>query len=226
LKGPFHLNAPAKPQVFTSLSPQSGLSWSSQSLLLWLYLEKIFMFTYDLGDGASLRILEIWHAPELLAFVQENRAYLGEWLVWARDMQTEEDARLFIKRGHTHFYEDGLPGVGIWLDERLAGGIGFSSIDRKTNSAEIGYWLGQQAAGRGLMTRSLRAILRYPFDLFHLNRVVIQADVKNMRSRAVAERLGFTLEGIRRQVWEYNGQMVDLAMYSLLAQEWKVQSRS
>jgi RimJ/RimL family protein N-acetyltransferase len=54
--------------------------------------------------------------------------------------------------------------------------------------------------------------------------VVIQADVKNVRSRAVAERLGFTLEGIRRQVWEYNGQMVDLAMYSLLAHEWRAQS--
>src|SRR5690349_13742611 len=184
------------------------------------------MFSYDLGDGASLRILEMWHAPEFLAFVQENRTHLGEWLGWANEMETEGDAQYFIKRGLTRFYEDGLPCVGIWLNDQMVGGMLFFPIDHHMRATEVGYWLGQQAAGRGLMTRSLRAMLRYPFDLLHLNRVIIQADVKNARSRAVAERLGFTLEGIRRQVWEHNGQMVDLASYSLLAQEWRAQTHT
>lgn len=182
------------------------------------------MFTYDLGDGAALQILEMHHAPAFLEFIAENRTYLGEWLSWAQDLKTLEGAQHFIKGGLVRFCEDGLPWMGIWLNDRMVGGVLFFPIDRHVRSTEVGYWLGQQAAGRGLMTRALRAALRYPFDLLNLNRVGLQADVNNTRSRSVAERLGFTLEGIRRQGWEQDGQFVDLASYSLLAHEWHAQT--
>ncbi|QBD77038.1 N-acetyltransferase [Ktedonosporobacter rubrisoli] len=179
------------------------------------------MFTYDLGEGAALQILELHQASALLEFVKENREYLGKWMGWAKDMQTREDAEGFIKRGLTRFNENGLPWVGIWLEGRMAGGILFFPVDEAINSTEIGYWLGQQVAGRGLMTRALRSMLRYPFEFLKLNRVGLQADVRNIRSRAVAERLGFTFEGIRRQSWMHDGQLIDLATYSLLAHEWR-----
>ncbi|GHO78020.1 GNAT family N-acetyltransferase [Ktedonobacter sp. SOSP1-85] len=182
------------------------------------------MFTYDLGDGASLQILEMRHAPEFLEFVDENRAYLGEWMSWDTTMQTLEDAQNFIKRGLSRFSDDGIPWVGIWLNGRMVGGIHFSPIDPRVHSTEVGYWLGQSATGRGLMTRALKAMLHYAFDLLHVNRVGLQADVRNSRSRAVAERLGFTFEGIRRQSLEYKGQLIDIATYSLLAQEWREQT--
>lgn len=182
------------------------------------------MFTYDLGEGVTLQILEKRHAPAFLEFVQENRAYLAEWLGWAKSIQTLEDAQNFIKRGLTRFCEDSLPWVGIWLNDHLVGGVLFFPVDQGTRSTEIGYWLGQQAAGHGLMTRALKAMLHYAFDLLNLNRVGLQADVNNTRSRAVADRLGFTFEGIHRQSWEHDGQLVDMAVYSLLAQEWREQN--
>lgn len=182
------------------------------------------MFIYDLGDGATLRILEMRHAPALLEFVKENRAYLGEWLGWAKDMHTLEEAQSFIKRGLTRFCDDGLPWVGIWLGERMVGGLLFFPLDPRLRSTEVGYWLGQDAAGRGLMTRALRAMLHYAFDLLAVNRVGLQAEVENARSRAVAERLGFTFEGIHRQSWVNDGRLVDMATYSLLAQEWREQA--
>src|SRR5262245_14549686 len=148
------------------------------------------MFTYDLGDGAELRILEARHAEEFLNFIAANRAYLGEYLGWALDMQTVEDARAFIQRGLTRFAEDGLPWVGIWQDGEMAGGLLFFPLDRRIRATEIGYWLGAQAAGRGLMTRAARAMLGFVFDELDVNRVGLQAEVGNQRSRAVADRLG------------------------------------
>lgn len=41
------------------------------------------MFSYDLGNGAELRMLMLQHAAEFLAMVAENRDYFGEWLGWA-----------------------------------------------------------------------------------------------------------------------------------------------
>jgi len=180
------------------------------------------MFTYDLGDGAELRILEARHAEEFLRFIAANRAYLGEYLGWALTMETVEYARDFIKRGLTRFAEDGLPMVGIWQDGKMAGGMLFFPLDYRVRATEIGYWLGEQATGRGLMTRAARAMLGFVFDEVGVNRVGLQAEVGNQRSRAVAERLGFTFEGIRRQSWvSKDGAFVDMATYSLLASEWR-----
>lgn len=178
------------------------------------------MFKYDLGDGAELRILELRHANEFLEFVAENRPHLAEWLGWADQITTLEAAQNFINRGITRFAEDGLPWVGIWLHGRMAGGILFFPVDKRIRATDIGYWLGRQATGRGLMTRSIRPMLDFVFDDLKLNRVGLKAEVSNERSRAVAERLGFTFEGIQRQGWINGETFVDMAMYSMLAAEW------
>jgi ribosomal-protein-serine acetyltransferase len=178
------------------------------------------MFKHDLGNGADLRILEARHAGAFLALVEGNRDQLGEWLTWARTMTTPDEARAFIKRGLTRYLEDGLPWVGIWQDEAFAGGILFFPIDARVRSTEVGFWLGEAYVGRGLMTRALLAMMGYVFDTLALNRLALCAEVGNQRSRAVAERLGFTLEGIHLQDWVNGERLVDTAHYAMLASGW------
>lgn len=184
------------------------------------------MFKYDLGSGADLRIFQKFHAPAFLQFLFENRAYLAEWLDWTARIQTVEDAEKFIQRGLDRFAQDGLPWVGIWQDNALAGGILFFPIEQRTRSTEIGYWLGQKAAGRGLMTRAIAPLLDFAFDNIGVNRVGLIADVRNKRSRSVAERVGFTYEGVRRDGWTQDGAFIDVAAYSLLAREWRAKKTS
>lgn len=181
------------------------------------------MLRRDLGDGAYLQALEMHHAQELLEFARDSHEHLDRWLDWSARMQTLEDAELFILRGITRYAEDGLPWVGIWQDGRLAGGITFSPIEWVSDepvSTEFGYWLAEWAGGRGLMTRAIRAMLGFVFEELKLNRVQVRVEVDNQPSRRLAERLGFTFEGIRRQDWKRPHGFVDVACYSLLAQEW------
>jgi ribosomal-protein-serine acetyltransferase len=178
-------------------------------------------FKYDLGDGIDLRILERRHAPEFLALVEGNRDYFGVWLTWGKTIVTIADAEKFIERGLNRFVTDGLPWTGIWLDNVMVGGVLFFPIEVQARSTEIGYWLGEAASGRGVMTRAVRAMLGFAFDDLKLNRVALQADVRNTRSRAVAERLGFTLEGVRRQAWVVHDEFVDFAAYAMLASDWR-----
>jgi ribosomal-protein-serine acetyltransferase len=103
----------------------------------------------------------------------------------------------------------------------MVGGVLFFPIEVQAGSTEIGYWLGEAASGRGVMTRAVRAMLGFAFDDLKLNRVALQADVRNTRSRAVAERLGFTLEGVRRQAWVVHDEFVDFAAYAMLASDWR-----
>jgi RimJ/RimL family protein N-acetyltransferase len=179
------------------------------------------MFRWDLGDGADLRMLELRHAPALLAFVAANRAYLRPWLDWGATMTSVEDAEALIRRGVTRYAEDGLPWAGIWQDNQMVGGMSFFPLERVPRSTEIGYWLGEGAAGRGLMSRAVRAMLGFVFDELTINRVALQAEVDNTRSRALAERLGFRFEGVRRQIWTNQGRLVDMAGYAMLAEDWR-----
>ncbi len=178
------------------------------------------MFSYTLGEGAELRILEVRHASEFLAFVETNRDYLGAWLEWAHTMNTLEQAENFIQRGLKRYIEDGLPWVGIWLEQRLVGGILFFPVEKNIQATMIGYWLGQKAAGRGLMNKAVTAMLHFVFTELKLNRVELQAHVDNTRSRAAAERLGFLFEGIQRDIWKHKGEFVDHAVYAMLARDW------
>jgi ribosomal-protein-serine acetyltransferase len=179
------------------------------------------MFKYDLDDGADLRFLELRHAPAFLEFVLANRDYLGIWLEWGHTIQTLEQAQAFIKRGITRYAEDGLPWVGIWLENRMVGGILFFPVDTRAKSTMIGYWLGGDVAGRGLMSKAVRAMLGFVFDDLELNRLELQAHVDNHKSRVLAERLGFTFEGVLREVWMLKDTPVDHAAYAMLKSDWK-----
>ena len=71
------------------------------------------------------------------------------------------------------------------------------------------------------MTRSVKAVLHYAFENLKLNKIEIRCGVGNAKSRAIPERLGFKLDGILRdEEWLYD-HFHDIAVYSLLASEWK-----
>jgi ribosomal-protein-serine acetyltransferase len=71
------------------------------------------------------------------------------------------------------------------------------------------------------MTRAIRPVLGYVFEDLKLNRVGLEAEPGNLKSKAVAERLGFTFEGLRRDGWRDEDGFVDIAVYSMLAREWQ-----
>ncbi len=181
------------------------------------------MFSYDLGSGAELRMLVLHHAAEFLEMVLENRDYFGEWLGWAHAINSVTDAEDFLHRGVSRFAEDGIPWIGIWQDDRMVGGILFFPLERSIRATKIGYWLAQSATGRGLMTRAIEAVLPFLFEDLQINRIGLETELGNLKSKGVAERLGFVFEGVRRHGWFNDGKYVDIAVYSLLANEWRVE---
>lgn len=102
----------------------------------------------------------------------------------------------------------------------MVGGVLFFPVEARIAATEVGYWLGEGATGRGLVTRAVSAMLDYAFGTIGLHRVALLAEVGNEKSHAVARRLGFTEEGLRRAGGVNRGQYVDLVVFSLLAEEW------
>jgi ribosomal-protein-serine acetyltransferase len=171
-----------------------------------------------LPAGYALRALRETDAPELHAVIERNRARLARWIQWAEG-QTLQDTRAFIGRASAMEQDGSGLSRGVIADGRLAGVIGLS-VDRSNRSAAIGYWLDEASEGRGVVTAAVAAVVSDGFERYRLVRVEIRADVDNRPSRAVAERLGFTLEGVLRQSYRVtDDQHSDDAVYSLLASE-------
>jgi ribosomal-protein-serine acetyltransferase len=171
---------------------------------------------FVLHDGYALRELGEGDAEELHAVIERNRARLAQWISWASE-QTLDDTRAFISRARSMEQDDTGFSRAILAAGRLAGVVGVT-VDLANDSAAIGYWIDAASEGNGAVTAAVGALVDDSFQRWQLTRVEIRADVENRASRAVAERLGFQLEGVLRQSYRVgDGRYSDDAVYSLLA---------
>jgi len=183
-------------------------------------------FSCPLNEEIELRIPQLSDAEVLFALVDANRERLRPWLPWVDETTCVEHTRSFIQFALTKLAENEEMHWSIWYRGALAGVIGVHTIDWRHRWAEIGYWLDEGCEGKGVMTHACRAVLAHLFDTLDLNRVVIRCDTRNTRSRTVAERLGFTLEGTQQQASQVDGCFVDSHYFGLLREEWAWQEHT
>lgn len=172
------------------------------------------------GRGLELRPLNQREAGTLFALVDVNRDRLRRWLPWPDASRTVADSRAYIRRMRALSGAGLGESFGLWWKGELVGVAGFNWIDIPNRNAAIGYWLAQTAEGHGLMTAAVSALLRHGFRTLKLHRIEIRAGVRNRRSRAIPQRLGFRHEGTLRQAEWLGNRFVDHAVYGLLISEY------
>ena len=96
---------------------------------------------------------------------------------------------------------------------------------RTPASREIGYRLfDPQRGGRGYTSEATRLLVDYLFQAYPYHRLELLMDPHNVASERIAQKCGFTLEGLMRQAFFIHGVMRDVKMYSLLRPEWQARS--
>ena len=105
-------------------------------------------------------------------------------------------------------------------DDRLVGEIEFYPITHYLQGYELSYLLfGSEHAGRGYTTEALGLLVEYLFARKRVNRMQLNIHPDNAPSRRVAEKAGFTYEGLMRGCWFHHGDYDDLEIWSLLRAE-------
>jgi len=184
------------------------------------------VFERRIDEEVSLALLEEQHAGELFGLVDANRAYLRQWLPWLDSNTRPEHTVAFVQATLRQFAARDGVACGVRFRGALAGVAGLHRIDWPNRRTSIGYWIAESYEGHGIVTRAARGLLGYAFDELGLNHVEIDCAVGNIRSCAIAERLGFVREGVLRQrEWLYD-RFVDHVVYGMLASEWSTRDRS
>ncbi|MEX0673410.1 MAG: GNAT family protein [Gaiellaceae bacterium] len=138
---------------------------------------------------------------------------------------TEADARAWFALADERWRAGTMAAYAIELEgfEGPVGGVGVHFFDGlEAGAAEIGYWVAEEARGRGVATAATRLAAAWAFESHgDLVRLQLRADVENVASNRVAEKAGFTREGVlRASRWNSRlGRRSDFALWSLLRDE-------
>jgi ribosomal-protein-alanine N-acetyltransferase len=107
--------------------------------------------------------------------------------------------------------------LAIEVDGQAVGGIGIvRGTDIERISAELGYWLGEEYWGRGIVTEAIKKFTPWAMERFKLVRLHADCFTDNPASARVLEKAGFVRESTKRRAAIKNGVIKDTHVYVML----------
>jgi [ribosomal protein S5]-alanine N-acetyltransferase len=175
------------------------------------------------GDGVYLREPQMSDYAAWAALRSGSRSFLEPWEPrWLRDELEKPTFRRRIR----YYYRDARQDLGYAFflfrtsDNALLGGATLSNIRRGVSqSCSLGYWIGAPYARQGYMTRGVRAITWFVFDVLRLHRLEAACLPANKASAALLTKTGFQYEGLARRYLKINGTWQDHWLFALLAED-------
>ncbi len=174
------------------------------------------MFTNKVDEHISFKIPSIKDAKPLYDLIDQQRVELSRWLPWAQSTVSPSDEENFIRYCHHQIADEKLYSVVILFDEEVGGMADIHGIDHNNKRAQIGYWLGEQFQGKGIMTKSVNQLVKIAFDELKFHRLEIVADAKNINSQRVALRCDFKKDAELKDYLFYHNAFHNIFLYSKL----------
>ena len=146
-----------------------------------------------------------------------NREWLGPWEATRPGIDGDEPLPSFfsmVRQGQSDARELRTLSLGIWrvrdgerrfVGQITLGGISFGAY----RGGYIGYWVDRRVANQGIVTRAVAALTEYGFQELKLHRIEINMRPENGASQRVAEKAGYTFEGIRHRYLHIDGDWRD-----------------
>jgi len=172
----------------------------------------------DIGD-AILRPLEPKDVDSLYSFRNDwavvrllggfsagySRANLEDWV-----------------RKHTNRPDEAIWAIADKTTDAAIGHVGLYDVDNRVRKAEFGILIGDHGrSGRGLGTRATAAVVDWGFEQLNLHKMVLTVLTENERAIHIYGRLGFKRDGVLRDEQYRDGRYMDVAIMSLLEDEWR-----
>jgi len=165
-----------------------------------------------------LRLLEKGDLPALFAVNGDDEVFRYSP---RESWKTPADGEAWFARVMAHRESGATMQFVIVLRDggRPIGTLAVFHFEESVGSAEIGYVLGREHWGKGLMKEALDGFVEFAFAALELKRLEAELDPRNEASVKVLERVGFTNEGRRRRNYFAKGEVTDTGLYGMLSQD-------
>lgn len=146
---------------------------------------------------------------------------VSRYLMWYPHLNLQDT------KGYVEFmirnYKKALPSDWAVVDPatgKVIGNCGFSNVDLRSESAELGYVLSPAFWGKGIMDDAMTGVLHVCFEILEAHRAFLRILDGNGHSRAFAERMGFRCEGLSVSSVFIKGEYQSVWNYAMLEQEY------
>lgn len=178
-----------------------------------------------LSEGqVAIRLLGLRNAARLKQLLLDNRRWLEEWEAtypgFIRPVTSSFSMRPVIK-SLLESYKNGtgIPFV-IEYGGIVVGQVSVSTIVRgSVSSAQIGYWIAEEYAGRGITPLAVMMAVDYAMRMGGLHRIEICIRPENAASLRVVQKLGFRYEGRRSNYIHINNKWCDHDCFALTVED-------
>ena len=145
-------------------------------------------------DELTIREYRMDDLAALDASIVRNREYLLPWIgPWIKAEPIGIERRRALLEEWVGSYATGADNpVGIFIGDDLVGGTGLHDRNAPAD-VEIGYWVDEAHQKRGMATRVSAALVARAFENPAVDRILIKHDPRNLLSRRIPEKLGFTI---------------------------------
>lgn len=153
--------------------------------------------------------------PQLLDAVMCSKAELIPWMDWCHEQFNATDVETWVRSTTAAEDEHSF----VIVDDKAGmcfGTCGLNEISQKRQAANLGYWTRTDAVGRGIAPAATCKVAEVAFTELELARVEIVADVNNLPSQRVAEKVGATREGTIRNGLIHREEPRDAVLFSLI----------
>ena len=161
----------------------------------------------------------------VVAAIEASMDDLELWLPWANRLYGRSETNRFLRES-----------ISAWSDGRAfdfairaredpdfhLGNISVWPTSRRERAGEIGYWIRSSMTGKGIATEASARVAQVGFEELELHRITLRIAVGNRSSERVAEKLGFTREGLLRKEVLVRGRWMDHTLWALLEDEYRV----
>jgi ribosomal-protein-alanine N-acetyltransferase len=174
------------------------------------------------SEGVTLRLLRRRDARTLEQLLLRDRAWLGPWEATVPGRVGQINGRILVSGLLAQFRDGfGLPLV-IEVDKRIVGQLNVANIlYGSVGSANIGYWISRQHAGRGITPRAVAMAIDYLLLEGGLHRVEVDIRPENAASLRVVEKLGLREEGLKQRFIHIAGSWADHRSFAITKEELK-----
>lgn len=182
---------------------------------------------YDTSDF-TIRMYQPSDAALLNEAVNSSHEHLKTFMSWSKPYHAMEESQSLVRRFCAQYLLAENFTMGIFSPDgsRVLGGTGyhFRLWTFDSGTAEIGMWIRADAAGKGLGTACLRALLRWGFTAWPFERIIWTCDDRNTASARTAEKAGMRREAhFLGDVPLEDGTRRNTYLYAKLRREWQAE---
>src|SRR3990167_3411438 len=169
-----------------------------------------------------IRPTEAIDAKILNAAILESFDELRFWMEWCDHKPDIKETEKYAREAEENWINKNNDEPYLQLvildkhTNEFIGATSFHHYNWKIPSVETGYWVRKSKSGHGYITEATNAITQYAFKQLKVKRIALTCDPDNVKSKNIAERLGYTLEGRLKnhRIKPENGTVGDTLIYA------------